>query len=746
MVNFRKVLKFRASLGPVEQAQIVISTAVVVTLATIVVVRMTSGHTLELLLFGSVLTVGVFGFIIVFFTLKYGRLLEEQKQELIALNAFAESVNRSIGIQFLLHNALLETKRLLEAEYGWIFSIENNQLVLKALRGTEELNFSILDTSVDVNHEKMSWIHSPRIVKQPKKSDSMKDSQWEYGNIGSLASVPIMMKDQLSGLIILASRNRDAFSNKQIDLIMAFANQIGIAMENAMLFEQVRKSEERYIDLFENSPDMSHIINKDGIIVSCNQTEATRLGYRKDELVGKSILKLYPGEYYKEALHILLDIFERKREIKGLEERIATKTGELIDVSVNASIILDETGEPLVRAVARDITEQKNFEAKIIHAQRIDSIGNLAGGIAHDFNNILTSILGSTSIMKRKMRHDDHWYRFADIIETAARRGASLTRQLLTFARKSNVQFRPIVVNDIIEETLHLFERSTDKTILIEKKMTDEMSIIHGDDGQLQQAFLNLLINARDAMPDGGTITVQSLHKHVEEDRTATPEIRKGLYVAVSITDTGIGMDKKTLQQIFEPFFTTKDVGKGTGLGLSVVYGVVNSHNGFVNVQSEPGHGSEFTMHFPIIPATENLHQPVRLSKLERGTERVLVIDDEKDVAAIISGMLESLGYQVTHVDSGQKAINLYKKKIRFDVVILDLNMPKMSGKETFIKLKKIDPDVRVVISTGYGDRVIDASLGKAAGDTFLQKPYQVEELSKILRLTLNRDREKTSR
>jgi two-component system cell cycle sensor histidine kinase/response regulator CckA len=745
MANFRNILKFRASLGPVEQAQIVISTAVVVTLATIVVVRMTSGHTLELLLFGSVLTVGIFGFIIVFFTLKYGLLLEAQKQELIALNAFAESINRAIGIQFLLHNALLETKRLLDVEYGWIFSVESNQLVLKALRGTEELNFSILDTSIGTNHEKMSWIHSPRIVKRPKKSDSMKDSQWEYGVIGSLASVPIMMKDQLSGLIILASRNREAFTNKQVDLIMAFANQIGIAMENAMLFEQVRKSEERYIDLFENSPDMSHIINKDGIIVSCNQTEATRLGYRKDELIGKSILKLYPGEYYKEALHILLDIFEHKREIKGLEERIATKTGELIDVSVNASIILDEGGEPLVRAVARDITEQKNFEAKIIHAQRIDSIGNLAGGIAHDFNNILTSILGSTSIMKRKMRHDDHWYRFADIIETAARRGASLTRQLLTFARKSNVQFRPIVVNDIIEETLHLFERSTDKTILIEKKLTEEMSIIHGDDGQLQQAFLNLLINARDAMPDGGTITVQSMHKHVEEDRTATPEIRKGLYVAVSITDTGIGMDKKTLQHIFEPFFTTKDVGKGTGLGLSVVYGVVNSHNGFVNVQSELGHGSEFTMNFPIIPATENLHHPVRLSKLERGTERVLVIDDEKDVAVIISGMLESLGYQVTHVDSGQKAMNLYKKKKRFDIVILDLNMPKMSGKETFIRLKKIDPDVRVVISTGYGDRVIDASLGKAAGDTFLQKPYQVEELSKVLRLTLDRDREKIS-
>ena len=186
MASFHNLRKFRASLGPVEQAQIVVSTAVVVTLVTILVVRMTSGHTLEWLLFGSVLTVGVFGFIIVFFTLKYGRLLEEQKQELLALNTFAESVNRAIDVQFLLHNALLEMKRLLEVEYGWIYSIEGNQLTLKALRGTEELNINIVDATIDINHEKMGWIRSPRIVKRPTKSDSRKNPPWVYGIIGSL--------------------------------------------------------------------------------------------------------------------------------------------------------------------------------------------------------------------------------------------------------------------------------------------------------------------------------------------------------------------------------------------------------------------------------------------------------------------------------------------------------------------------------------------------------------------------------
>jgi two-component system, cell cycle sensor histidine kinase and response regulator CckA len=741
MVSFQNLRKFRVSLGPVDQAQIVVTVIVVVTLATIWVVRITSGRTIEWLLFGSVLTVGIFGFIIVFFSLKYGRLLEEQKQELLALNTFAESVNRAIDVQFLLQNALYEMRRLLNVEYGWIYRVEGDLLLLKASRGTEELDVSIIEAVDDLHQEKMFWIHSPRIAKRPTrkiKSDASKDSEWEYGSIGSWASVPIMMKDQMSGLIVLASKNPEAFANKQIDFIMAFANQIGVAMENATLFELVRKSEERYIDLFEHSPDMSRIINKLGIITNCNQTEATRLGYSKSEIIGQSILKFYPPEYHSEAQHLLHDIFENNLEIKGLEEKMLAKNGELIDVSVNASIIRDEAGQPLVRAVARDITEKKNLEAKVIHAQRIDSIGNLAGGVAHDFNNILTSILGSTSIMKRKMKQDDRWYRFADIIETAARRGAALTRQLLTFARKGNVQFRPVIVNDIIEETLRLFERSIDKIISIEKDLIGEVCIISGDDGQLQQSLLNLLINARDAMPDGGTITVQSQKKHIAEDTPGAVEILKGDYIAVSVIDTGSGMDKDIQQHIFEPFFTTKDRGKGTGLGLSVVYGVVNSHNGFITVQSEPMHGTQFTMHFPILPASENLRRNIRHSKLERGTEQIIIIDDEKDVAGVIGGMLESMGYHVTIVDSGRKAINLFKKKKRFDVVILDLNMPKMSGKETFEKLKEIDPKIPVIISTGYSDRDMDVSQWRDAVDAFLQKPYPIEELSKAIRLILD--------
>ena len=553
--------RFRASLGPLQQAQIVASTAVVVALMTIVAVRylsvgpetLTTRPKFDWILLMSVLTTGLFGFFIVIFTLKYSRLLDSQRQELLALNTISEAVNRAIEINYLLQNVLQEILRVLDVEYGWIYRVLENRILLSAQRGSGELKAPIITSGSEVTSQQYSWIREPRIEKRPKK-ESGPDMPWPHTEFAAWASVPIVMKDQFFGNIIVASRNREAFTNKQLELITAFANQIGVAIENATLFERLSKSEERYMDLFEHAPDMYHIVNRDGIIVSCNQTEAERLGYRKDELIGQPVTKLYPPVYHVEERALLNEIFAKNKDVKGLEEQMVHSKGEPIDVSVNTSLIYDEAHKPiLLRVVARDITEKKKMEAKILHAQRIDSIGNLAGGVAHDFNNILTSILGSTTIMKRKMKKNDPWFRFVDIIETAAKRGAGFTRQLLTFARKSNVQFRPVVLNDIIEETLHLFEHSIDKTISVKKILTRDICLINGDDGQIQQSLLNLLINARDAMPEGGIIAVQSEKINFDaRSGSSIAESRTGEYVAISVTDHGVGMERQIQQRIFE--------------------------------------------------------------------------------------------------------------------------------------------------------------------------------------------------
>lgn len=729
---FRNIRTFRATLGPVEQAQIVASTAVVVALVTIVLVRVFTGYKLGWYDFVSVITVGIFGFLIVYFTLNYGRLLEEQKQEVIALNAIAEAVNRAVEIGYLLQNALQEVRNVLQVEYGWIYHVEGGKLALKASKGPAESELFIVRPGVAADDPSLAWIRSARIVRHPEK----RGAEWPYGPVRAWASVPIMMKDTFSGLIIVASGEREAFRDKQLDLMAAFANQIGVAMENAALFDRLRRSEERYMDLFEHSPDMYHIVNRNGVIVSCNQTEADQLGYRKDDLVGQPVFKLYPRDYHEEVRRQLEQVFERGEEVTGVEEQIMDSRGQLLDVSVSTSIIYDEHRRPAyMRAVARDITEKKKLEAKIIHAQRIDSIGNLAGGISHDFNNILTSILGSTAIMKRKMKKGDPWYRFVDIIETAARRGAALTRQLLTFARKGTVQFKPVIVNEIVEETLNLFERSIDKTLTLRKELSDELMVINGDDGQIQQAILNLLINARDAMPDGGEITVSTVRKGIRDaPPQAVGEQRVGEFAVIAVRDEGVGMDRYTQQHIFEPFFTTKDQGKGTGLGLSVVYGVVNSHEGFITVNSEPGHGAEFMLYFPLLLDTGAVRRHEKQQRLPRGKESVLVVDDEEHVGEVIGGMLKNLGYKVSVARSGQEAVTLLESRRRFDAVVLDMNMPEMGGRETFYRLKELDPDLRVVISTGYSNTTIDGTPLRDAIDGFLQKPYQLEELSKTMR------------
>ncbi len=759
-ISFRKIRKFRASLGPVEQAQVVISTIVVMAIVTILLVRLFTGENLDYNDFVSTITVGAFGFMIVFFTLKYGRLLEDQKQELLALKTMAETVNRTVEINYLLHNALSEVSRLLDVEFGWIYLEEGGKLVLRATQGVSDIDLVMIPPEANLQDDQLEWIRAPRVQLIPKSREAQSrtagqtakriaNPRWRFGEIEAVASVPLMMKDTFAGIMIVGSKDRKAFSKKEIDLMTGFANQIGVALENAGLFERLRKSEERYMDLFEHSPDMYHIVNAEGIIVSCNQTEADRLGYRKHELVSRSILTLYPSAHQEYAKALLKEIFENKQEVKGLEAQMITKNGELIDVSVNTSIILDESGQPiLMRAVSRDITEKKKLEEKIFHAQRIDSIGNLAGGIAHDFNNILTSILGSTAIMMRKLKRSDRWFRFAEIIDAAAKRGAGLTRQLLTFARKSNVQFRPVVVNEIIEETIGLFERSIDKSITVKKVLAKDMCIINGDDGQLQQSILNLLINARDAMVDrqdgasgGGMITVKSaIIDFNQQSQSKLAEAKAGRYVTVSVEDTGVGMDRKIQQRIFEPFFTTKQQGKGTGLGLSVVYGVVNSHDGFITVQSEPAVGSNFSLYFPLLTDAMSLRRTSKQTKLFRGKETVLVIDDEPHVGEVIEGMLKNLGYRVTVVHGGQEGLALYKKKRKeIDVVMLDINMPTMGGKDTFYKLKEIDPNVRVLVSTGYGNKSMESFPLREAVDGFLQKPYQLEELSKALRSVLEK-------
>lgn len=734
------IRRFFTSLGLVEQSQVVASTAVVVAMLTIITAHFGMSQSLGWLDFISIVTVGVIGFVSVFFTVKYGRQLEEQRRELLALNTIAESVNHSVELNYVMHSALLKVMELMRADFGWIYLLDTDHPVLKHQSGTAVKFFS---SDVSVNSDAMAWVRQPSLHRLADlRIEECLSPECKGIGVKAVGSIPLERQGTLAGMLIIAGKEEKSFVQGKIALLQAFGNQVSVALHNASLFEQVKLSERRYADLYEHSPDMYHSVDRRGIIANCNLTESEVLGIRKEDIIGRPLLKLYPEAQHDHVRKNLEKLFERGEELKDVEEQVQKHDGTLIDVSVNSSIVYDPDGSPsLARMVLRDITEKKRMEAKILQAQKIDSIGNLAGGVAHDFNNILTSILGSASIMRRKLKDDPRWMKYVDLIETSSRRGAAVTRQLLTFARKTNPHVRLVDMNTLIDQTLRLFEATTTKAISIKYVPYTEAVVVMGDEGQLQQALLNLCLNARDAMPNGGTLSIRCGPVFLNERQANQfAEGKMGDYVMISVADTGAGISKGILHRIFEPFFTTKEATKGTGLGLSVVHGVVRSHNGYINVESEINSGTIFTIYLPRISGREPLKGEQRRSREPvGGNERLLLIEDEASVSEVGVDILTDLGYYVEKASDGKEAMEkLASMQPPFDLVILDMNMPRMDGRATIEFIKQQHSGLKVLVCSGYSEAMVGEGKFMELIDGFIQKPYESEDLALKVRFLLD--------
>jgi len=734
---FAAVNTFIKNLGPVEQAQIVASTAVIVSMTTILSAMAVTGQSPRLMDFISILTVGTIGFTSVYFSLRYSRQLDEQRRQLLALNTIAEAVNRVVELDYVLQTALAKITELLNTGLGWIYMLEGNALLLKCSKGTTEDFLAASGINAEIPSILLHQAHVER--ERLEEGPAHISQQFKEMGIQFWASIPLQTKDTIAGALVVAGDEYEMFTSKQAELMEAFGNQISVALHNAQLFERLRQSEQQYIDLFENSPDIYLSVNRRHIIVGCNKTGADMLGYPKDDIIGKEF-EFFFVELRRDALKLMLEqMFTGGHGLKDVEEQMVMKSARQFFVNLNSTLVFDEKGTSVnARIVARDISERKMMEGAILHAQKIDSIGNLAGGIAHDFNNILAAILGSASIMRRKLTEKSKFYKYVEIIESSARRGSSLTRQLLTFARKTETFVKPVNVNALIEETLHMFERSVTKEITVRTNLTEESVTVSGDDGQIQQALLNLFLNARDAMPNGGTLTV-STNVTIADAHTTSQfsSVRPGPFVVTTVADTGHGISKSIQNRVFEPFFTTKD--HGTGLGLSVVYGVVQNHGGFINLESAVGQGTTFSMYLPRISGAVRRIDRQRRQRLPHGKENILIIEDEVSVSEIARDMLTGLGYNVSTVPDGRAGVELYRTRQAFiDLILLDINMPVMSGKEAFELLRGVNPLVRIIIVTGYGKGIIETSMFPGEVNGFMQKPFQLETLALKVREVLD--------
>ena len=520
-------------------------------------------------------------------------------------------------------------------------------------------------------------------------------------------------------------------------------NQLSQAFNYMLANLKEAEEQSRYKELLENVEDAVYILDPQGKVLEANEAAYLQLGYSPEQFFDLNLSDIIPPE---EAGLIIAQLGkDRPDESPGkitLETTHTKTNGEAIPVEIQSRAI-SYMGRSVILNVARDITaritaekEKKHLESQLIHSQRMEAVGTLAGGIAHDFNNILMGIQGYTSLMRLQTKPEDPNDEYIKGIENAVMNAANLTNQLLGFARKGKYTLRQSSLNRIVENCTRMFTR-TRKEIVTHLKLQDKIWSVKVDQGQIEQVLINLYLNAWHAMPDGGDIFIQTENVFLSQDYCRPFDVPGGNYVKVSVTDTGTGISDEIIERVFEPFFTTKDVGKGTGLGLASAYGIIKNHNGIIRVYSEIGNGTTFNIYLPA--SDEEVAQDTQVSSaILKGREKILLVDDEKETIQVEELMLQKLGYTVLPALSGQEALQLYQENmVELDLVALDMIMPEMNGKDIYNALKKINPKVKVLLVSGYSlNKQIEELMEKGC-DGFIQKPFDIVQLSQKVREVL---------
>lgn len=476
-------------------------------------------------------------------------------------------------------------------------------------------------------------------------------------------------------------------------------------------------------------------ITADATIIRTNKAAVSMADISEENLLASNFIELF-NETDREKVRKLM-----KSNGTSLHSDERKSTVSLNSKKVELRLVpLKEEKTKTTLVVLNDVTKQKLIEEQIRHTKKMEAIGTLSGGIAHEFNNLLMGIQGNTSLMLLNTKSDDTHYNRLKNIENLIQSGSKLTSQLLGYARKGRYQISPIDLNTLVKDTSYIFAK-TKKEIVINQELSTDLHLIEADRGQIEQVLLNLYINAADAMPTGGKLTITTANVTHENmgDGPYTP--RPGNYVMLVITDTGIGMDKKTCERVFDPFFTTKEPGSGTGLGLASTYGIIKGHRGYINVESGKGKGTTFKIYLPASKTVVRDYETVaREEQLLAKHETILLVDDEELIREVSREMLEAVGYNVLSAGSGKEAVNVYKKhQDTIDLVVLDLIMPEMGGGQVYDRLKEINPGVKVLLSSGYSINEEAMSIMKRGCDGFIQKPFRIINLSQKIQKILDK-------
>ncbi len=505
--------------------------------------------------------------------------------------------------------------------------------------------------------------------------------------------------------------------------------------------EALRESELKYRTIVENVEEGCFEIDLEKNLTFFNDPLCKMLGYSTAEMAGKNTREFTAPETIRKMDQIYDQILKTGEPIRGTGYDAIGKHGNDMALELAASLIRNPEGDPVgFRGVLRDVSERKDAEAQkrtleiqMQQAQKMESIGTLAGGIAHDFNNILMGIQGNASLMLLKTDSNQAFYEKLKNIEAYVENGTELTRQLLGFARRGKYHTIATDINSIIEKSASLFGR-TKKEIRIRKDLTPDVYTVEVDRGQIEQALLNLYVNAWQAMPEGGDLYLKTENVILDAnfENIQPYKVEVGKYVKITVADSGSGFDDETKKRIFEPFFTTKEMGRGTGLGLASVYGIIKSHGGYINVHSQKGEGATFAIYLPASAkeVRQEKVEPVQKT-VAKGTGTILLIDDEEMIINVGEELLQELGYKVISARSGDEAIQIYERNAdKIDLIVMDMIMPGMGGGETFDRLKAMNPAIKVLLSSGYSINGQASKILERGCDGFIQKPFNINQLS----------------
>jgi len=576
----------------------------------------------------------------------------------------------------------------------------------------------------------------------------------------SLLSVPLFSKDEVIGVLHIRSTNSNTYAERDLRLAERIATQIAGAIANTQLFAQLkrteealRESEDKFRDLYDHAPVGYHEYDAEGRITNVNRTDLEMLGYTREEMVGQPMWKFNVEE---EVAHqqILEKLAGLRPPGQNLERTYRRKDGTTFPVLIEDRLIRDEERRIIcIRCTIQDITERKRTEQEMAglqeqlrQSQKLEAIGRLAGGIAHDFNNLLTVIKGYTQLSSLELeeKESDHLKGNLEEIKKATERATDLIRHLLAFSRRQIMEMKVLDLNALLKNLDKMLRRIIGEDIELVNLLAEDLGRIKIDPGQIEQVIMNLAVNARDAMPEGGKLTIETANVELDEEYSRTHiAVTPGRYVMLSMTDTGVGMTPEVRERVFEPFFTTKEKGNGTGLGLSTAYGIVKQSGGNIWVYSEPGKGTTFKIYLPRVdePLEEEEKKIVVKEGIPRGDETVLVVEDDEEVRKLAVQMLEKVGYKVLEASQGLDAFLISAEHGGpIHLLLTDLVMPKLDGRELAERIVSIRPEIKVLYMSGYTDNAIVHHGVLEKGTNFIQKPFTVEGLGMKVREVLDKD------